>query len=370
MSQTINFSENYLSRVEAPFTHASYLVPHINNNIDFGDNKTVNIYTINTVPMQFYNRGATANRYGLPTEVGDELQKFTMTVDRSFAATIDKGFSKDQVINKAGLFIREQMARTVVPEKDRYCFGVIGKRAGYIAGSGTAVSKSNVISRIAAADVQMKNSLVPEGGRVLYVTPEILNMIRLSDQYQAIDKLGEKAISQGHVGKLFNSSVVWVPASMLPPGVNFMLVYGQAVAAPAKIADTKVHIDPPGISGHLIEYRTYYDCFVLGHKAPGIYVDVDTNAASVAPAPVISEDGKVTLESGYVGKYTADGSDPRYSASAVYITASAENIGMPGDTIKAYQYRPDAFRSWDGPELAVSADYPSPVASAVRRCSC
>ena len=35
---------------------------------------------------------------------------------------------------------------------------------------------------------------------------------------------------------------------------------------PYKIADAKVHEDPVGVSGALIEGRHYYDAYVLGAK--------------------------------------------------------------------------------------------------------
>ena len=61
-------------------------------------------HNINTVPLNDYNRGASANRYGEPAEVGDTVQELTMTQDKSFSGVIDKGNNMDQSINKAGKF--------------------------------------------------------------------------------------------------------------------------------------------------------------------------------------------------------------------------------------------------------------------------
>ena len=38
-----------------------------------------------------------------------------------------------------------------------------------------------------------------------------------------------------------------------------------------KLEDYKVHTDPPGISGSLVEGRIVYDAFVLDNKAKAIY---------------------------------------------------------------------------------------------------
>ena len=38
-----------------------------------------------------------------------------------------------------------------------------------------------------------------------------------------------------------------------------------------KLEDYRVHADPPGISGSLVEGRIVYDAFVLDNKAKAIY---------------------------------------------------------------------------------------------------
>jgi hypothetical protein len=44
-----------------------------------------------------------------------------------------------------------------------------------------------------------------------------------------------------------------------------------ATCAPVKLAEYKVHDNPPGINGYLVEGRVYYDAFVLDNKAGAIY---------------------------------------------------------------------------------------------------
>lgn len=369
----LNFSERYLDRLEQPFTHSSFIMPYMTANIEFGNDKSVYIYTIEPIPMNTYNRTAENNCFGNPTEVGDTLQKFTMEVERSYSGRITTSNTKDQTINKVARFIRVQTEQVTVPEKDKYCFNKIIKNAGTIYKSSTAISADNVIERISAAEVAFFNNLVPENSRVLFVTPEIYNMVRLSKYFMGIDNLGEKAVTRGMVGTLFGMQVVRVPASFLSPGTNFVVAHKQAVACPNKLAKTRMLTEVPGYDGHQIEYHTYYDCFVLGHKAPSIYVDVNSTAA-VAAAPTVTAAGAITVSDGYVAKYTTDGSDPRFSANAVYITASTSGVGKKGETIKAYQYKADAYKfnflngndgnfSLDGEKGTVN--YPSPVASAV-----
>ncbi|MFR7958918.1 MAG: hypothetical protein ACLU6P_00110 [Roseburia intestinalis] len=44
-----------------------------------------------------------------------------------------------------------------------------------------------------------------------------------------------------------------------------------ATVAPTKLEDYKIHQDPPGISGSLVEGRICYDAFVLDNKKTAIY---------------------------------------------------------------------------------------------------
>lgn len=85
----------------------------------------------------------------------------------------------------------------------------------------------------------------------------------------------------------------------------------------------KTHIDPPGISGNLVEGRFYYDLFVYGHKADGVYVDVTTGGSvTVLAAPTIAKaGGAITAAEGATAYYTTDGTDPRYSLTAKAGTA-------------------------------------------------
>ena len=112
---------------------------------------------------------------------------------------------------------------------------------------------------------------------------------------------------------------------------------------PYKIADAKVHEDPVGVSGALIEGRHYYDAYVLGAKCGGVYALVAKGAVSAAPAIAAKKiTGSGTL------RYTLDGSDPRYSDSAKDYVSNTELTADTGCKIRAYAVE-------DG-------KYPSPVA--------
>ena len=61
-----------------------------------------------------------------------------------------------------------------------------------------------------------------------------------------------------------------VPDSYLDANCNFLIVNKTSAIAPVKIKDYKIHTDPPGVSGNLVEFRMYHDCFVLDTRAKGV----------------------------------------------------------------------------------------------------
>lgn len=71
--------------------------------------------------------------------------------------------------------------------------------------------------------------------------------------------------------------VIKVPASRLPENFGLMLVHPSATVAPTKLEDYKLHDNPPGINGTLVEGRIVYDAFVMENKAKAIYY-VNTSA--------------------------------------------------------------------------------------------
>ena len=136
-------------------------------------------------------------------------------------------------------------------------------------------------------------------------------LVCTSDEFAGVDVLARQSIAKGVCGEVFGMNVVRVPKSYLPENVYFLVTHKDAVLMPYKIADAKVHEDPVGVSGALIEGRHYYDAYVLGAKCGGVYALVASGSISAAP----SISGKKITGTGTI-RYTLDGSDPRYSDSA------------------------------------------------------
>ncbi|MEG1782807.1 MAG: chitobiase/beta-hexosaminidase C-terminal domain-containing protein [Oscillospiraceae bacterium] len=341
----INLFTLHSDMTQSAFTQESLIAGKLCTDYEFSGVKTVKILTPLTVPMNDYSRTGT-NRYGNPVEMQDIVQELTLSQDKSFALTIDKGNDADQGYSKnAGKMLLLQIAERAVPEFDTYVFNHLSAKAGIIAGNGEALTKANICDEISTAGAKLDDAEVPAYDRMLFLSTEGYKLLKHSTEFMAVSELGKDALEKGVVGQYDNMQVIKVPLTRWPKNVNFMIVHKNAATAPVKMSETKLHQDPPGISGHLLEGREYYDCFVFSPRACGVYVQVNTAAGKgvICAAPSISAAGAITCATqGATLFYTTDGSDPRYSPSAV----QGANAGaISGQTIRAYAHKADCFDS-------------------------
>lgn len=342
----VNLHDKYATQIQSKFVKESLIAGRLSTEYSWSGVKTVKVVTPITVPMVDYTRTG-ANRYGEPVEMQDVVQEMTLTQDKSFCMTIDKGNNADQNgVKAAGKMLSLQIAERAVPLMDTYVFATLAQKAGKVVGNTTKLSKTTVCDRISEGTLYLDDKEVPAEGRTLFVSSTAYKLLKHSDEFLAIDSLGEKSIAKGLVGRYDNMEVVKVPTGRWPQNVNFMIIHKSAATAPVKLNDTKLHKDPPGISGNLLEGRQYYDCFVFGAKCDGVYVEVDasTGAGSLVAAPTIAAStGAITCDTeGATIVYTTDGSDPRYSNTAKIGAAAGTGAGI---VVKAYAHKDGMFPS-------------------------
>jgi hypothetical protein len=261
-----------------------------------------------------------------------------------FTLTIDKGNNLDQnMTKKAADMLRLQLNEQSTPAADKYALRRFAMMAGTIETAEGAPTKDTIVDLISTGAQVLDDNLVPDGDRYVYVSSEIYKMIRLSPEFTGLEGLGVKAVAKGVCGEIAGLNIVRVPKSYMPEGCYFLITHKNAVLMPYKISDAKVHNDPVGVSGALIEGRHYYDAFVLGAKSAGVYALVEKGRQLAAPE--ISESGgQVTLTQTDADeiRYTVDGTDPRYSDSARIYSGS---FAASADTVKAAAYADTMFPS-------------------------
>lgn len=254
------------------------------DDFDWTGAHTVKVYKITTAPMNDYDRlgtgsGTTGSRYGSVSSLGAVTEEMTLKKDRSFTFAIDKLDTDETAQQLAGAnALARQQREVVIPEVDKYVYGVMCTGAGHKPAA-TSLTAENIYTEILKASRALDDAEVPETSRVLLVTPATYLLMKQCKDITMETEMGNDMRLKGVVSNLDGASVVKVPASRLPEKFGFLLAHPSATVAPVKLDDYKVHRDPPGISGSLVEGRICYDAFVLENKKKALYYQEITPGA-------------------------------------------------------------------------------------------
>ena len=246
-----------------------------NQDFDWNGAHTVKVYKVGTSDMNDYKRnpdeGFTGSRYGIIKDLDATTEEFTLKKDRSFTFAIDK-LDEDETAQQlsAASALARQQRQMVIPEIDSYVYGVMCENAG-IKAEAIELTTDNIFEEITKANNALDNAEVPETERVLVVSPDVYTLMkRCKDIIMETDITAEMRL-RGVISNLDGAAVIKVPAVRLPENFGFMLAHPCATVAPTKLEEYKIHQDPPGISGSLVEGRICYDAFVLENKTKAIY---------------------------------------------------------------------------------------------------
>lgn len=260
----MNLASKYSNKVVERFYTKSKTQKGLNTDYDWNGVKTVTVYSVATSTMNDYTRTG-SSRYGTPAELANTKQDLTLAKDRSFTFTIDKGnLTESQYVMEAGKALARQIREVVTPEIDTYRLATWAAATNtHTTGTAVALSSSNAYTKFLAAQETLDDDEVPSEGRICYVTPATYNFLKLDDNFiLASDVAMEKRIN-GQVGEIDGVAIVKVPTSWMPTNTGFILIHPSCSCSPMKLEDYKIHDNPPGISGKLVEGRVIYDCFVF-----------------------------------------------------------------------------------------------------------
>nr|WP_321153039.1 hypothetical protein [uncultured Acetatifactor sp.] len=271
----INLVTKFLPYVDELFSTESKKSLLTNQDFGWTGAHTIKVYKVSTSEMNDYKRnpekGFTGSRYGEVHDLDATTEEFTLKKDRSFTFAIDK-LDKDETAQQlaAASALARQQRQVVIPEVDSYTYGVMCANAG-LKPAAKVLTKDNIYAEIIAGNNALDNAEVPETGRILVVIPDVYVLMKQCRDITMETDIGNDLRLKGVVSNLDGMTVVKVPANRLPEGFGFMIAHPCATVAPTKLEDYKIHEDPPGISGSLVEGRICYDAFVLENKAKAIY---------------------------------------------------------------------------------------------------
>lgn len=275
----IQLATKFEPYVDEKFTAESKKSLLTNTDFDWTGAHTIKVYKVTTAEMNDYDRAGTGgnnSRYGQIQGLDAVTEEMTLTKDRSFTFAIDKldtDETKKQV--QAASALERQQREVVIPEVDSYVYGVMCSKAG-TKPSAVKLTPENIYLEIIKGNAVLDNADVPETSRVIVVTPDVyLLMKQCKDILMETDISNEMRV-KGVIATIDGCNIIKVPSSRLPENFGFMIAHPVATVAPTKLEDYKIHQDPPGISGSLVEGRICYDVFVLDNKAKAIYYQAVT----------------------------------------------------------------------------------------------
>lgn len=246
-----------------------------NQDFDWTGAHTVKVYKVSTSGMNDYGREGPSEGnwscYGAVKDLDAATEEFTLKKDRSFTFAIDKLDTDETAMQvQAASALARQQREVVIPEVDTYTYGVMCAGAGNKPAA-VALTAENFYDEIIKASSVLDDAEVPETGRVLVVTPAGYQIMKKCKDIVMDTNIGNDLRLKGVIANLDGMSVQKIPANRLPADFGFMIAHPCATVAPTKLEEYKIHQDPPGISGNLVEGRICYDAFVLENKAKAIY---------------------------------------------------------------------------------------------------
>jgi len=293
----INLATKYSTVVDERFARESQAMLALNNDYEFKGDKTVKVYSIPVVPMTDYTRNG-LSRYGTPTDLARNVQTLTVNKDRAFTFIIDAGDKiQSEMVSDAGKALSRQLREVWVPEFDTYVFKTLAAAAQANGNyASTALNAQNAYSAFLDGMERLGNFNVPDAGRVAFCTYKFANLLKQDPAFMKYGDQSQEMILKGVIGEVDGCKIVKVPSSRLPAGAAFIITHPIAATAPKQMEEYRIHDNPPGISGWLVEGRFIYDCFILNEKANAVYYHGGQSAVKVLQVITAATDtGKSTI---------------------------------------------------------------------------
>ena len=270
----INLVTEFKPYVDEKFSAESKKSLLTNNDFDWAGAHSVKVYKVNTSQMNDYDRPGTGenwSRYGEVAGLDATTEEMTLSKDRSFTFAIDK-LDEDETKRQlqGATALSRQIREVIIPEVDKHIYAVMCSEAGNTP-EAVELTAENIYSELLKGTEALDTAEVPESERYIVVTPSTYALMKKSKEIILETNLTAEMRLLGVLGILDGCTVIKVPANRLPENFGFMICHPCATVAPVKLEDYKIHEDPPGISGSLVEGRVVYDAFVLDNKTKAIY---------------------------------------------------------------------------------------------------
>ncbi|WP_054252381.1 hypothetical protein [Neofamilia massiliensis] len=274
----IDLATQYLPYVDEQFTTESKMALISNRDFDFTGANTVKVYKINTAQLNNYDRDGEGkygfSRYGKIENLGGSTEEFIINNDKSFTFAIDRLDEDETKRNlQAASALARQIREVVIPHSEHSAIAKI------LAGAGTKaealkLTKENIYDEILKANSVLDEANVPTYGRVLLVNAKTYMLLKQNKDFLMSTDIAQDMKIKGVIAMVDGLTVVRLSESVCPDNFGFALVHPSAIVFVQKLESYRIHENPPGISGALVEGRIVFDTFILDNKKTAIYSQV------------------------------------------------------------------------------------------------
>jgi hypothetical protein len=248
-------------------------------------------------PLTPYQKSG-LNRYGTPSDLTRNVQTLTVKQDDAFTFIIDKRDKiMSQMVSDAGKSLSRQTREVLIPRYDKYVFQSLASAATAAGNFSTEeISKDNAYSMFLNGMEVLGNNNIPDTGRVCFCSYRFANLLKQDPAFMKYGDASQQMLIKGVIGEVDGCKIVKVASSRLPLGAAFIMTHPIAACAPKLLEDYKIHDNPPGLNGWLVEGRFIFDCFVLNEKRNAIYYHGSQAVMSVLDVRTAATDiGKSTI---------------------------------------------------------------------------
>lgn len=239
--------------------------------LDFNGKNSVTIYTVDVVSEVDYVRSG-SNRFGALNELGTGTQTFTLSQDKSFTFSVDRGHLEDsQMVQEANKAVKRQVAEVSVPNTDIYTLAQAHAVAlANSQGATAAVTSANAYAKFLAQNDALTEAKVPESGRHCFMSPATYSLLKQDTTFMRSCDTTMADLKKGIIGNVDGVTLHKVPSTYLPTNMVFQFICEDVLIRPMKFNSVRVLTDVQGIDGAVAEGRRYYDVFVPDNKAVGL----------------------------------------------------------------------------------------------------
>lgn len=275
MAGVQHYATDVLDKVDERFYLESKVQEIVNHGIELefsNGNNAVTIYQMEVVAENDYARNGVM-RYGALIEIGNTVQTFVLSQDKSFAISIDRGNREDsKMVPAMDEAVKRQVREVSVPTTDIY---VLTTAATYAVtntqGATAALSSSNTFAKILDQRAALQEAKVALEDIYVYVTPTTEAYLWQDTTFKVGCDRTNADRASGVIGTIMGMTIVTVPTSYFITNLGFLVISKKVLVNPKKFNSIRTGDGFPfGIDGMVGFGRRYYDCFIPTNKGVAI----------------------------------------------------------------------------------------------------